>query len=176
MSAWATVVLALGVALIGAAAGLLGGWLQHRYAIRREQSATHEACLREGATVLAPVALLLTDADPTRLGVNISLADPLGPVTELRTKWEEVRTPLAAYALSHPSNFVRDAGQMLIVAVSNALTSASWMLHDHARAAPTTEKMLETAKSDHAEARALMERVLALMRDESPDPQAPPDR
>jgi hypothetical protein len=166
VSAWATVVLALGVASIGATAGLLGGWLQHRYTIRREQSAARAARLREGATVIAPVALLLTDADPARLGVNINLADPLGPITELRAKWDELRTPLAAYAVSNPSTVVRDAGQKLIVAVSNALTSASWMLHDHARGASTTEKMLETAKSDHAEARALVECVLASIRDE----------
>ena len=57
-------------------------------------------------------------------------------------------------------------GQVLVVAVSNALKSASWMLHDHAHGLPSAEKMLETARSDHEEARELMERLLTLIRDE----------
>src|SRR5207248_5238049 len=102
---------------------------------------------------LAPVALLLTEADPTRLGVNINPDDPLGRVSELFAEWEGFKTPLAAYALAHPSALVREAGQMLVVAVSNALKSGSWMQHAHARGEPGTTKMLETARSDHEQTR-----------------------
>jgi hypothetical protein len=166
LPAWATVALALGSALIGGAIGLLGGWLTNRYAVARDRARREEERVREGAAVVAPVSLVLSDAHPDRLGVNLDRADPLGRLKELRARWESLRAPLAAFSLAQEAE-AREAGRKLEVAVGNALTGAGWLVRD--LAGQTAGDLTETrgrALKEWEDARAHAERLMALVRGE----------
>jgi hypothetical protein len=162
MPAWAVVTLVLGSSAIVAIAVLVGGQLQLRRA-RDEQARSEERQLREqGAAVVAPVLSLLTDADPQRLTATPG-TQTMTMMNELLERWYALRDPIAVFAASHPSKRIAEAAEKLIVAVSNALTAAHWLIHDLPES--WSKESLETARADNAEAHRLARELLEAIRE-----------
>jgi hypothetical protein len=72
--AWATVVLTLGAAAIGAVAAIEGVVLQSRYASAERREATVAARRVRAAEILGRVVTFLTDIEPARIGFNVNQA------------------------------------------------------------------------------------------------------
>ena len=126
--------------------------------------------MRDGAAILARIEILLSDGDPDRLGVNVRPEEPATHWQPLFDEWTaNLRPALAAFTLADASSEVRDVGRQLGVAVSNSLTATAWFLRDLTRptAGIDTEATRQRAKGDHADAVALVARLMALIRDPS---------
>jgi hypothetical protein len=111
---------ALGIAGIS-----FGAWNaeQERRARKSEREAQdHADYVRRGAEALAPITTLLTSLEPDRIIVNAS-AEYLEKIADLRKRWEEeIRDPLAAFALSHPRRDVQEMAVELDTHVEWVLT------------------------------------------------------
>ena len=119
MPAWATVVLTLGTALIGAAAALSASMLQLRHA-RREREAASEAAWRErGAAVVGRVFGVLDDMEPEAIA-----ATPSGrsqrTIENIARRWWQTRDELLVFASGHPSPAVSRLADEVVEAVSRA--------------------------------------------------------
>ena len=99
---------------------------------------------RQGAEALAPITTLLTSLEPDRVTVSAS-NEYLAKVASLHERWEtEVRGPLAAFALSHPSRGVQEMAVELD-------THVEWVL---VRGASLIREVLE--HRNHQEMRKLV--------------------
>jgi hypothetical protein len=161
MPAWAIVTLVLGSSAIVAIAVLLAGQLQLRHA-RDERALSEDRQRREqGASVVAPVLSLLNDADPQRLTATPG-TQTMTLMTELLERWDGLRDPIAVFAAGHPSRRIAEAADKLVVAVTNALTAAHWLIHDLPES--WSKESLETARADNAEALRLARELLDAIR------------
>jgi hypothetical protein len=161
LPAWAVVTLVLGTSAIVAIAALVAGQLQVRHA-HDERTLSEARQLREqGAAVVAPVLSLLTDADPQRLTATPG-TQTMTLMNELLERWDALRDPIAVFAAGHPSRRIGEAADKLIVAVTNALTAAHWLIHDLPES--WSKESLETARADNAEALRLARELLDAIR------------
>ena len=118
MPAWATVVLTLGTALIGAAAALSASMLQLRHA-RREREAASEAAWRErGAAVVGRVFGVLDDMEPE--AVAASGGRSTRTIENIARRWWQTRDELLVFASGHPSPAVSRLADEVVEAVSRA--------------------------------------------------------
>jgi hypothetical protein len=118
MPAWATVVLTLGSAFLGALAAVSATMLQSRNA-HRERVAHERVARREsGAQAVAPVWALALDADPTVVFVQIEGRDVAAEVSKLEERWRVLRAPLLAYAAGHPKASITEETNRLIGTLS----------------------------------------------------------
>jgi hypothetical protein len=162
MPAWAVVTLVLGTSTIVATAALVAGQLQLRHA-RAQQALSDERHRQEqGAAVVAPVLSLLTDADPQRLTATPG-TQTMTLMNEVLERWYALRDPIAVFAAAHPSRGIAEAAEKLVVAVSNALTAAHWLIHDLPES--WSKESLETARADNAEALRLARQLLEAIRE-----------
>lgn len=169
MPAWATVVLTLGASAIAVLGTLAATRLQHHYARQERRDAEATALRKRGAAILGPISTLVADADPMRAGLNAS-PEMVERLSAAWDRWRGLRDELATYASAHPAPGVGVAAQRLTVAVSNALTSASWVVKDLVeREGWDRRKTLDAAQNDHARARELLELVRSGVRGEVTD-------
>ena len=178
MPAWATVVLTLGTTALAVAGTLLAPWINDRLSRARREREAHEDRIREAANIIAPVRLLLGEAHPDRLGVNVKPQEPFARLNELRDVWTNVRTPLAAYALAHPSAAVRETGTKLDVAIANTFHNSALMLRGLTNPRPGGDLIEERERAlrRHTEAVALADEFLALIRDPPGASLGPPNK
>jgi hypothetical protein len=165
MPAWATVTLVLSTSVIVGAVALFAGQLQLRHARREREAAERSERRAKGAAVVAPVLSLLSDADPQRLTATPG-TQTLTLMNELIERWTALRDPIVVFAAGHPSRRIGEATDNLVVAVSNALTAAHWLIHDLPES--WSKESLETAKADNAEAMKLTRALLDVIRDGPP--------
>jgi hypothetical protein len=165
MPAWATIALVLGSSAIAAAAALVASWLQLRHARHEREATEQDERRRKGAAVVAPVLSLLTDAEPQRLTATPG-TQTLTLMNELLERWKALRAPIVVFAASQPSRRIADECDKLVVAVSNALTAAHWLIHDLPES--WSKESLETARVDNAEALKLTRALLEEIRENRP--------
>lgn len=134
LPAWATIVLTLGGvalgAVLGAAGSLITNVVNRSWAKDDHDRAQASERAQRGAEVLAPVGILLSDANPDVLAFNVKKPSSYEVLSELRSRWIAIREPLAIYGNSHPHAEIPRAVEFLITAVANALTSAEWLIAD----------------------------------------------
>lgn len=163
MPAWATVLVSLGGGVIGIAGTLLGVQLQHKHAQDERREAERTRFRERGAAILGPIGTLLSDADPTRLGLNA------GPhsrevLADLWTRWLTLRDELVTYGAGHPDGEFAPATQRLMVAVSNSVTSGRFLVDDVLNPTGGGHDMLAVARNDHELAQELLKVVTAAAR------------
>jgi hypothetical protein len=112
--------------------------------------------------VVAPVLSLLNDSEPQRLTATPG-TQTLTLMNELLERWKGLRDPIVVFAASHPSRRIGDATDKVVVAVSNALTAAHWLIHDLPES--WSKESLETARADNAEALKLTRALLDAIRE-----------
>jgi hypothetical protein len=128
---WGAVILTLGASLITAGTALLVTRQQHRYTGARDAAARRDERLKSGADLLGAIHVLLIDADPDRLAINLKRDAPFDSLSPLRAHWDDqLRVPLASFAIAQSSRDIRATAEQLSVAITKALTSAWWMLRD----------------------------------------------
>jgi hypothetical protein len=127
VTSWATVTLALGTALIGAGAGLLGGWLQRHANERRE--------LRErGAAAVGSIVVLLDDIDPDRVlwTGEAALTVHRKRLAEASDRWQVLREQLVVYAVGHPSPRISPKAVEVVTAVGQAIPATRAYVESYA--------------------------------------------
>jgi hypothetical protein len=112
--------------------------------------------------VVAPVLSLLDDSDPQRLTATPG-TQTLTLMNELLERWKALRDPIVVFTAAHPSRRVRDGSDKVVLAVSNALTAAHWLIHDLPES--WSKESLETARADNAEAAKLTRDLLDAIRE-----------
>ena len=159
MPAWATVTLVLGSSAIVAAVALLAAQLQLRHARHEREAAERAGTAGEGgsrgrAGSVAPQRLRTPASDGYAW-----IADAL-LTNELLERWKALRDPIVEFAAGYPSSPIGEATDKVVLAVTNALTTADWLIHDLPES--WSKESLETARADNADAvkltRALLER------------------
>ena len=160
MPAWATVAVTLGASLIAVLGTLLGGLVQERRADNRARQAARSDRIARGMDVLARIQILLSDADPDRLGINVNREEPFGTLTPLSNDWHKSYRPaLATFALADDSSEVRELGERLGVAVTNSLVATGWFLRDLTHPTPGGGDTRVRAVEDHTQARELAKQL-----------------
>jgi hypothetical protein len=166
---WTTlagVVLGAGLAL---GAAVLTGWLERRHAKSVRVEERQEKRVQEAAEIIARLELLLSDSDPTRLGVNLDPNDPFGAYKPLEMEWRTTLRPqLAAYALAHPATDVRERGQALVSELWNSIISTGWHLRElssrHGQGGQSGLDQYERAIRHHSESERLAREFMAAVR------------
>jgi hypothetical protein len=158
MPAWATVTIAaLGVA--GTLAGTLGGyWLQAKLARREREDAERVRWRERGAATLARVRSLLGEADPLRWGLSSSDEEFRTRWHEIWPRWSDIREQLDVLAAAHPSDEIGPTVEEIIDTVPKAILSGA-SLRSLTTGADGFDEILESAKSQHEDALALVERL-----------------
>jgi hypothetical protein len=156
-----------GVVLGGAIAilsAILTGWLERRHAKSVRVEERHERRVQEAAEIISRLDLLLSDSDPTRLGINLDPNDPFGTYKPLEAEWRTTLRPqLAAYALAHPVAEVRDRGQALVSEAWNSIIATGWHLRDLSSHRDGQDQY-ERAKAHHSESQRLAREFMAAVR------------
>jgi hypothetical protein len=164
MPTWATVTITLGASLIAVTGTLLAGLVRERRADARAEKERRRERVDAGMDVLARVEILLSDADPARLGMNLDRQEPFGAWKPLSDEWHgSLRLALTTYTLADESPTVRDLGRKLGVAVSTSLNSTGWMLREMVPPKGNPGQ-LQIAESDHAKARELASQLETVIR------------
>lgn len=129
MPAWATVTVTLGTTAIAVAGTLLGGWLQDRRAQSRNEAEARSQRVREGADLIARIEVLLSDANPDRIGANVDRDSPMSTLAGLQADWlNNLRPTLASFALADESAGVRTVGRGLEAAIHRTIQfTAIWV-------------------------------------------------
>jgi hypothetical protein len=161
MPTWAIVVLTLGSALVSSAAVLTAMKLQLRHARQGREAADRARQRERAAAAVAPVRSLLDEAEPQRL-TSVPGTQTLTVMHELRERWNTLREPLLAFGAAHPSGHVDALTREFVTDVSNALTSAHWLVHDLPES--WSAEALETARKDNVIACASADKLLAAVR------------
>lgn len=162
MTDWPTVVLALGVGLLGVFGTLGAVILQHRFARSDSKAAERREQIAIGAAALGPITTLLTNLDPDRLAINASELS-LPELNALRLRWEnELRNPLAAFALSHPSPEVRELGTRLDVDLEWVLARGASLV-SAVLASRDFQPMHDLVSKYHSDARQVIDELTALL-------------
>jgi hypothetical protein len=117
--------------------------------------------------ILGRVKVLLSDADPERLGVNLQPDDPFGT---LKPSPATGTGALGWHSRHLLSPMIRHwyvtSARRLGVAVSNSLVATGWMLRAMLGYTPIdSQGAMETAKADHAEAVHRAARLETLIRE-----------
>jgi hypothetical protein len=172
MPAWATVLITLGGAVIGAGAAIGGTWLQMRHA-RTERRANERRELRErGAAVIGPLFRLLTQSRPE---VLLSFGDEAPKrMNDLEYRWGELGDALFVYALGHPSRDVVQMADELASAVSLSLIFTRQAIDSHskeARGGEGDEAAYEAANRSHREAVAISRKLATALREDMTEPE-----
>jgi hypothetical protein len=153
MPTWATVAIALGGPLVGAVIGgafaLAGTRVQLQHQRTEREAADRRELTQRGAAALGPVLSLLRDARPDPIAVSSGPHSP-AIVQELRDRWSTMRDEIEVFAAVQPSPEISGQVDRLIVAVSNALISLGWLVHDSPRS--ITPEARQQANQDHLEA------------------------
>jgi hypothetical protein len=159
---WPTVVLALGVGLLGVFGTLGAVILQHRFARSDSKAAERREQIAIGAAALGPITTLLTNLDPDRLAINAS-EESLREIGALRLRWvQERRNPLATFALSHPSPKVRELGTRLDVDVEWVLARGPSLVRE-VLARRDFQPMHDLVSKYHRDARQVIDELTALL-------------
>jgi hypothetical protein len=119
---WATIA-ALGGVILGAG---LGYWFQR--ALTKE--ATKERWQRQAADALADLEILLTDAHPDRVAINLDREAVVEQIAELKERGTLVRREVAVLAAGHPDPDIRAVAKMMQVGIFNTLSSVGWLVSD----------------------------------------------
>jgi hypothetical protein len=118
MPAWATIVLSLGTAGIGAGAALTASLIQLRHA-RRERELVAELEWRErGAGVVGRVFGVLNDMEPTAIAAGRGRSKLT--IENIGRRWWRTRDDLLVFASGHPSAVVADLADVVVASVSAA--------------------------------------------------------
>jgi hypothetical protein len=169
MPAWAIVTITLGATAIAVAGTLLSSWLQDRRAQSRATAEARTQRVRASADVVAGIEILLSDADPDRLAINVDRDAPLAAYVPLERDWlRNLRPALATFALADESPDVRTLGRQLETAIHNSFGSTRWLLRDLTNPMGGGDLVASrtTAVEKHAEARQLSERLMSAVRGE----------
>ena len=169
MPAWAIVTITLGATAIAVAGTLLSSWLQDRRAQSRATAEARTQRVRASADVVAGIEILLSDADPDRLAINVDRDPPLAAYVPLERDWlRNLRPALATFALADESPDVRTLGRQLETAIHNSFGSTRWLLRDLTNPMGGGDLVASrtTAVEKHAEARQLSERLMSAVRGE----------
>jgi hypothetical protein len=122
MSMWATVVLTLGSAMVGALAALAAAYIQIRNADRSRRTAERNARREKGAEAIGPIMALLNDADPTLLFIVVEEGRDLSQeIRKLQETWKPLRDRLFVYAAGHPSGAVTERTQEVVATMTGLL-------------------------------------------------------
>ena len=118
MPAWATVVLSLGTAVIGAGAALSASMLQLRHA-RHEREAAAAASWRDrGAAVVGRVFGVLDDMEPKAIARSGGRSRTT--IENIGRRWWKTRDDLLVFASGHPSADVAELADEVVDAVARA--------------------------------------------------------
>jgi hypothetical protein len=121
---------------------------------REEREAdTHRELVRRGAEVIGPLLTVLSTIEPDRIAINAGPSS-YKQIDDARYRFGELRDPLAAFALSHPSPKVLDLAGQFDVAVDNAIIQTGWLLRDVLEHAGAREQR-DVAREKHDEARRI---------------------
>jgi len=144
--AWATVLLTLGSTAIGASAALTASWMQLRSARRERDRAEAEARRARGGAVLGPILGVLDDLEPKALAASRGRSKQT--MENIGRRWWKARDELLVFGSVDPSGEVAAASNSLADAVA-----ATWTSVVRLNGKPTSAGDLESAVTDHAEAR-----------------------
>jgi hypothetical protein len=142
--------------VIGAAGIGLAAWnAQQERATRREdrEADAHAELVRRGAEVIGPLLTLLSAIEPDRIAVDGGSFSQK-QIDDAQYRFGELRDPLAAFALSHPSPRVLDLAGQFDIAVGNAISQTGSLLRD-VLGHRDVKKQLEAAREKHDDARQL---------------------
>jgi hypothetical protein len=116
--------------------------------LHEREVAEWESLRERGAAVLGPIGLLLADADPLR----VAFSRP----NDVEERWRGLRDELAVWGDAHSLPEIRIVARRLSTAVSNVMTSGSWMLGDGAE-----QGDIRRAEADHRYAGELLDALRA---------------
>jgi hypothetical protein len=85
--------------------------------------------VRRGAEAVAPFLTVLSTIEPDRIAFN-ARPESHEEIDQARRRFQELRDPLAAFALSHPSPTVLELAGRFDIAVDNAIIQTGWLLRD----------------------------------------------
>jgi len=140
---------------------LLAAHQQLRHARHEREAAERAERQAKGAAVVAPVLSLLSDSEPQRLTATPG-SQTLTLMNELLERWKALRDPIVEFAAGYPSPRIGEATDKVVLAVTNALTTAHWLIHDLPES--WSKESLETARADNAEAVKLTRALLDAIR------------
>ena len=139
---------------------LLAAQLQLRHARHEREAAERAERQGKGAAVVAPVLSLLSDSEPQRLTATPG-SQTLTLMNELLERWKALRDPIVEFAAGYPSPRIGEATDKVVLAVTNALTTAHWLIHDLPES--SVEGVTRDSAGGNAEAvkltRALLEAI-----------------
>jgi hypothetical protein len=115
------------VPLVGLAGVVIGAVITRR-ARRDEESAAKREALRG---LVGPVNVILVDAMPMRIAMNLQREESPEAIRDLRARWSGVKADLAGHAALDPDPWVRDYITRLLVATDNLLTFDAWIVSDY---------------------------------------------
>jgi hypothetical protein len=157
MPAWATVLLTLGSAAIGAATALTATRMQLRSASRERERSDGAARRARGASVLGPILGVLDDLEPQAIAASDGRSDQT--MANIGRRWWRARDELLVFGAADPSGDVALAANSLADAVAATWTSVVRLDHD-----PSSSDDLHTAVTRHAEARESADTLAQLLR------------
>jgi hypothetical protein len=146
MPAWATVLLTLGSAAIGAAAALAATRMQLQSARRERDRAEAEARRARGASVLGPILGVLDDLEPQAIAAGDGRSDQT--MANIGRRWWRARDELLVFGAADASGEIALAANVLADAVAATWTSAIDLNHE-----PASRERLDAAVAKHAGAR-----------------------
>jgi hypothetical protein len=146
-------------AVAGGTGGFLGASLSALLTYRSRAIDRRREQQRLDGDVLGPVSILLSDANPDRLGFNVSRDMTVQDerMADLRQRANASSGQLLTMAASHPNKEARKLADELAVATGNAITSASWFIRDLVNDRALDYR--DTALADHAKAQDLLNRL-----------------
>jgi len=152
---------ALLIAVAGGAGGFLGSTVSAWVGHRTQDHAARRAQQQRDADALGPVLSYLVDTDPTRLANNVTpdQEERERVFRELKDRRDKLRVQLLVVAAGHPDEEVRLMCRELSARLYNALTSASWAIHDQYEPG-YGENLTENAQAEHQLAYDLAEQLL----------------
>jgi hypothetical protein len=163
LPAWATVLLTLGSTAIGATAALTASWIQLRSA-RRDRERT-EAAARQarGGAVIGPILGVLDDLEPSAIASSGGRSQET--IANIGRRWWKARDELLVFGATDSSGGVALAANSLADAVAATWTSVVRLNQE-----PGSAAGLQTAVTNHGEARRAADRLGELLRrvDRSP--------
>lgn len=164
MSSGATIALAVIPAVV-AVAGTLGATrMSNKNAVDGRKAAEQGDRRARGGSVLGRIRLLLLDASPEIIAVNINgVGDAAMP--DVLNRWRGLRDELAVFAEGDSEQAVRDAAWQLTVAVENTFNRLGGVLFDEKVHTGSGPDMLAAARENYAEARSLVDRLGNLIRE-----------
>ena len=157
MPAWATVLLTLGSTAIGAGAALTATWVQLRSARRDRQRAEAVARRARGGAILGPILGVLDDLEPKAIAASGGRSQET--IGNIGRRWWKARDELLVFGAADLSGEVALAANSLADAVASTWTSVVQLNRE-----TSSTDDLQTAVTDHAEARRAADTLGRLLR------------